>query len=57
MILVVMLFDNNKEKVYILEGVLRFIINMRLQYVFRYVRRNRSVKIIDWHGDQSIVLI
>ena len=40
-----------------LKGILRFSINVRLQYAFQYVRRNRNVKAIDQHGNLSIVLI
>lgn len=39
-----------------MEGVLRFIINIRLQYAFQYVKSNRSVKAVDWHKNLSIVL-
>ena len=29
---------------------------MRLEYVFQYMRSNRGVKAVDWHGNLSTVL-
>lgn len=48
--------ETSKREVYILEGVLRFIINVQYQYAFQCVRVNRSIKAIDWHGYLPIVL-
>ena len=39
-----------------MEGVLHFIINIRLQYAFQYVRSNRSVKTVGWRKNPSTVL-